>query len=346
MTTLPPLPPQSPDVPWPTERWPEQEPDTEVDSARARELVSEVFDDAQRDAYGETLALAVVHRGRLVFERYGDEHGPDESFISWSMAKSVTHALAGLLVARGKLELEAPAPVPEWRGAGDPRGAITLEHLLRMLDGLDFLEDYVDGEVSNVIEMLFGSGKPDVAGYAAARPPAHAPGQFWSYSSGTSNIVARIVGEALGGGEAATLAFMRRRLFEPIGMRSATPRFDEAGTFIGSSFVYATARDFARFGLLYLRDGVWGPGGERLLPEGWIDHARSETPASQGEYGAHWWLGLCGPDTFHASGYNGQYVVVSPLRDLVLVRLGLSGPEQREQLAPLLRELLEAFPER
>ena len=135
---------------------------------------------------------------------------------------------------------------------------------------------------------------------------------------------------------------MRRRLFEPLGMKTAKPRFDAAGTFIGSSYVFATARDFARFGLLYLRDGIWED--RRLLPEGWVDHARRVTPASAGEYGAHWWLALDGSGIFSANGFNGQYVIVVPTRDLVVVRLGISNDAQRVQVIRDLKEAIECFP--
>jgi CubicO group peptidase (beta-lactamase class C family) len=238
--------------------------------------------------------------------------------------------------------VNAPAPVLEWQGAGDPRSAVTLEQLLRMVDGLDFLEDYVEGDTSNVIDMLFGGGKEDVAAYAASQPLAHPPGSFWSYSSGTSNIVARIAGSTVGGGEHEALGYLQRELFDRLGMTSAKPRFDTAGTFIGSSFVFATARDFARFGLLYLRDGIWE--GERVLPPGWVDHARTPTPASKGEYGAHWWLALDGSGRFSANGYRGQYILCDPARDLVVVRLGGSTPEQRGHVARNLLEIVESFP--
>jgi len=194
---------------------------------------------------------------------------------SWSVAKSVTHALAGLLVLDGKLDIHAPADVPEWRSPGDPRGAITLDQLLRMSSGLKFTEVYVSGGPSDVIEMLFGAGQADTAAFAASFPLAHAPDSFYSYSSGTTNIVSRCLARALDASGEAFEVFMRARLFDPLGMTSATPRLDEAGTFIGSSFLFATARDFARFGQLYLQDGVWA--GRRLLPEGWVQYARTPT---------------------------------------------------------------------
>ena len=184
--------------------------------------------------------------------------------------------LTGFLVGDGRLAIDDPAPVPEWRAPDDPRQPITVQQLLEMRSGLQFAEDYVDAGVSDVIEMLFGRGQHDVATFAAGFPLDHPPGAVWSYSSGTTNIVSRVVGDAVGGGEAGMRRFLQDRLFDPLGMASADPRFDEAGTFIGSSFLYATAHDFARFGYLYLRDGVWE--GERLLPEGWVDHARTSVP--------------------------------------------------------------------
>lgn len=337
-----PLPPQPPGVPWPTDGWPAGAPDADVDAARVDAVAGAAFAPGAAASHGETHALLAVHRGRLVLERYAPGKGPDDTFPSWSVAKSVLHAVTGPLVADGRLALHAPAPVAAWRGAGDPRGAITLEHLLRMVDGLDFVELYEPEGRSDVVDMLFRAGRDDVAAYATARPLAHPPGTYWSYSSGTSNIVAAIVGAAVGGGRAGMEAHLREALFARIGMRSARPRFDAAGTFIGSSFVFATARDFARFGLLYLRDGVWD--GLRVLPPGWVDHARTPTPASFGRYGAHWWLALDGTGIFTANGFQGQYVVVDPARDLVLVRLGASSPEQRVAVVHDLRRLVDAFP--
>ena len=289
---------------------------------------------------GRTLAIVVLHEGRVVAERYDEpDVGPDTTLISWSMAKSVTHAAVGLLVGRGLLDPGAPADVPGW--SDDERGAITLEHLLRMVDGLAFVEDYVDDRISDVIHMLFREGKDDVAGYAMARPLAHPPGTVWNYSSGTSNIVASIAGRAAGGTDAMR-HLLQHDLFERIGMSSATARFDAAGTFIGSSFMYATARDFARFGHLYLRDGMHD--GHRVLPEGWVDHARTLTPPSAGEYGAHWWLRPDDPfGTFFASGYEGQHIVVVPPKDLVVVRLGKTDAELRPNIWPVIDEIIDAF---
>ena len=335
------LPSQPVGVAWPTRDWllgtlPSRHP--------AAAMLQEVFEPEGVAEVGETDAILVVQGGRLIVESYGPGRGPGDTCHSWSMAKSITHALVGLLVKDGRLDIHASADAPEWRGPGDPRAAITLDQLLRMSSGLKFTEIYVPGESSDVIEMLFGRGQDDVAAFAAAFPLAHAPDTVWSYASGTSNIVSRCAARALGESGPAFEQWMRERLFGPLGMTSALPKFDTAGTFIGSSFCFCTPRDFARFGLLYLRDGVWE--GERLLPEGWVDYARTKTPSSggaDGTYGAHWWLDTAGPGSFSANGYDGQYIGIVPDLDLVIVRNGRTPLEKKDALAAWLARLADAF---
>ena len=342
---LPPLPAQPADVAWPTEAWPEGEPAPGTDMAELARLLDFAFSDPAPETMGETHAFLAVQGGKVVAERYWREHTAQSTFPSWSEAKSITQALVGILVREGKIDIHAPADVPEWQEADDPRAAITLDMLLRMSSGLKFIEDYVPGSVSDVIEMLFGSGKEDVAAYAAGLPLEHAPDTFWSYSSGTSNIVARCAQRACGAKGDAFRDFMFRELFDPIGMRSPVPKFDAAGTFIGSSFCFCTARDFARFGLLYLRGGEWD--GQRLLPEGWADYARTPTPAVPETetlgYGAHWWLGMAGPGSFSCNGYEGQYTVLVPEKDLILVRHGRSPLEQKEEVQKWIADVAGCF---
>ena len=338
-------------MPWPTDDWPAGP----VPDGVALEPLLDAVMDAD-GALARTRAVVVVHRGRLVAERYGDRTdvwgavtgdpvGPGTPLLSWSMAKSMLHAVVGVLVADGVLDLGAPAPVPEWSGDGDPRRDITLDHLLEMRDGLDFTEDYApDGTgTSDVIEMLFGEGAGDTAGFASRRPLAHPPGTRFNYSSGTSNVVSGIVRRAVGG-EEPYRRLLHERLFGPIGMHSADPRFDAAGTWVASSYVWATARDMARFGLLYLRDGTWE--GRRVLPEGWVDHARlaRSTDATNGwRYGAHWWVVDDDLGTFWANGYEGQSITVCPGLDLVVVRLGKSTAEQSAALHAWRRAVVDAF---
>jgi CubicO group peptidase (beta-lactamase class C family) len=345
MTTLPPLPPHPEGTPWPTREWPTGDIPREADGARLAQLLDHAFADTSADDLGETHALVVVQHGRLLLERYWKDFGATATYPSWSMAKSITQALVGILVKDGKLDIRAPADVPEWQSPGDPRRAITLDLLLRMSSGLAFREEYVASNPSDVIPMLFGEGKDDVAHFAASFPLEHKPGTFWSYSSGTSNIVARCVALAAGlNGAEAYDAFMRRRLFDRIGMTSAQPKFDAAGHFIGSSYCFASARDFARFGTLYLRDGIWD--GERLLPEGWVDYARSPTwqqPTDSGRYGAHWWLDLAGPGSFSANGYDGQFTVVVPERDMVIVRHGATPADRADNIKRWIKSIAECF---
>ncbi|MGZ6986891.1 MAG: serine hydrolase domain-containing protein [Ilumatobacteraceae bacterium] len=300
--------------------------------------------------HGSSLALLVMHRGEVVFERYGTQ--PDTIFglggpvdaattlISWSMAKSITHAAVGVLVGDGLLELDRPAAVPGWRDT--PKESITLQHLLDMRAGLEWVEDYVDDSVSTCIEMLYGAGQHDMAAYAAELPVAAPPGSTWNYSSGTTNIICRILGDAVGGGSDGMEAFLRDRLFLPAGMTSAIPKFDTAGTFVGSSYVYATAGDFARFGEMYRNDGVVD--GRRVLPEGWRDHARTlVAPDDDGfDFGRHWWMWRDQPGSLACHGYEGQYCVVVPDRELVVVHLGKSPVETRAELDTRLRTIINS----
>jgi CubicO group peptidase (beta-lactamase class C family) len=332
--TLCPLPPQPADVAWPTREWPTGELASTVDKTRLNSLLDQALDETSAGNLGETFAVAAVQAGRLVLERYGPGWGIGQTLPSWSMAKSITHALVGIAVGDGLIDIHAPVAVGEWSGEDDPRRAITLDQMLRMSGGLAFIENYVPDHPSDVIEMLWGAGKADVAHFAAQMPLEHGPGSFWSYSSGTTNLISRCLSGALGLRGDDLAAWMRRRLFEPLGMTSPIPKFDKAGTFIGSSFCFCTARDFARFGLLYLRDGVWD--GQRLLPPGWVDYARTATPQQppndQEPYGAHWWLDtLGGPGSFAASGFEGQFIIVVPAADLVVIRNGrtplIGGPD-------------------
>ena len=301
--------------------------------------------------HGVTLALVVMQSGEVVFEHYGHQpetaFGPgsavtaDTTLVSWSMAKSITHAAVGVLVSEGRLQLDEPAPVAGWQGT--PKEAITLQHLLEMRPGLEFNEDYVDESTSHCIEMLYGSGQHDMAAYAAALPLLHEPGSVWNYSSGTTNIVSRIVGDVVGGGRDGMEAFLRERIFEPAGMHSAVPKFDDVGTFVGSSFVYATARDFARFGELYRNDGMVGAA--RVLPAGWAAHAATfaaHDPDGDFDYGAHWWLWPEFPESLACHGYEGQYTLVEPQRELVVVHLGKCPATQRPIVNEYLRTIVRA----
>ena len=299
-----------------------------------------------------TTAIVIAHDGKLVAERYASGYSPETPMLSWSMAKSVTAALVAIEIGDGRLALHERAPVPEWSSPGDPRYAITLDQLMRMSSGLAFDEHY--GAVNDVSRMLFQYG--DVGAFAAKSKLAAPPDTVWSYSSGTANIVARILRELHDNDLGALVRFSRERLFDAADMTSAFFEPDVTGTFIGSSFVFMTARDWARFGELHRQDGVWF--GRRILPEGWVRYVTTPTPlAPDGQYGAHFWLNAGDPknpaqrpwpklptDTYAATGHSGQYVFVVPSAKLVVVRLGLSLPDDgNEGAEDLVAEVIAAI---
>lgn len=344
-----PLPIQPEGTPWPTHDWPRAALDPRVDRATLDALLDHAFARPEPDDLERTHAVVIVQRGAIVAERYAHDATPDDAFRSWSVAKSITNALVGILVREGRLDVSQPIPVREWR-AGDPRRRITVDQLLRMVDGLRFreAEHLGDGSVryypeaeSDVVPMLFGAGRSDVAAFAATLPVQAEPEARWNYNSGGTNLLARLVGETVGGGREGMLAFMQRELFEPLGMKSPRPVFDEAGTFVGSAYCPCSARDFARFGLLYLRDGVWD--GRRILPEGWVDYSRTPTPQSQGLYGAHFWTLPGSLGLFHCSGAFGQRVLMSPKLDLVVVRLGNTAPAKVSAVVRHCKALVDVF---
>ncbi len=304
-------------------------------SAAVDQLLDVGFGDAER--HGLTLAVvAMGSDGTVLAERYGSTAGPDTTLISWSMAKSFLHLAAGV----AGVDPTARRLFPDW--ADDERDAITVEDLLRMRDGLAWAEDYVDGEVSDVIKMLFGAGQGDVVAYAAGRPLEVAPGTRWQYSSGTSNLLAdvtrRVVGVARGD---EWRTWLIDEVCRPAGMVTADPRLDEAGSFVASSFLYATASDFARFGLTYLHEGAG------LVDPSWVTHARRPTPdvdePGRG-YGAQWWLWPDQPDWLVAQGYETQRIIVAYDRDFVVVRLGKT-PEDLggDDVDAWLRDLVDAL---
>jgi CubicO group peptidase (beta-lactamase class C family) len=276
-----------------------------------------------------TKAVVVVHKGRIVAERYAPGYGVDTPILGFSMSKSVTNALVGILVRQGRLAVAAPAPIASWHVTDDPRAAITIEQLMRMTSGLDLDEDGSGFDPSNV--MLYT--EPDMAGYAERARLVVSPGKRWSYSSASTQVLARIVRDAVGGSGEAVQRFARDELFEPLGMRSMTMETDGTGTPVGAHYMLATARDWARLGCLYLDDGM--AAGRRILPAGWA--AFSATATLDTDYGAGWWtnrsehpralgrrrLGMP-RDAFFASGNLGQRIAVVPSAHLVVVRMGRS----------------------
>lgn len=291
-------------------------------------------------------AIVVVDHGRIVGERYGAGFSATTPLLGWSMTKSVVAGLVGMLVKEGRLALDQSAGWPEGSGG---RERIRIADLLAMSSGLRFNEAY--GAVSDVTRMLYL--QPDMAGFARAQPPAHPAGEFWSYSSGTANILSRIVQDAAG---PLGAMYPATQLFEPLGMTSATIETDEYGTLVGSSYMYATARDWARYGQFLLQGGVWR--GHEILPRGYVAMMATPVAASDGEYG-HGLVWLWGSDavtpgknpdaafgipadTFWMEGHDGQFTAIIPSRQWVIVRLGLTPARDHYQPQPLVKALLEA----
>jgi CubicO group peptidase (beta-lactamase class C family) len=340
---LVPLPAAPTNHPWPTLTWASAEMQG-GDPDRLDTALDRAFDHNPNRDLALTLALVVVQQGRIVAERYAPTAGATVPLISWSVAKSITHAALGIAYRKGLVDLDATPVAVEWDAPDDPRGAIRFTDLLAMRSGLEFNEDYLDDATSHCLEMLFGSGAVDMAHYAASQALVHPIDEVFNYSSGTTNIISRAIGDAVGGGEESMARFLRDELFDPIGMTSAAPRFDDVGTWVGSSYLYATARDFARFGELVLRDGVWD--GRRILPEGWIDAARvpRSTDDEDGSlYGLHWWMEGDDLGTFSANGYEGQRIVIVPALDLVVVRLGKTPATHGDAVTRYCREVVDSF---
>ena len=301
-----------------------------VQSKRLVELLESAFTQDAPGRAANTRALVVVYRGNLIAERYAEGFHENMPLAGWSMSKSVINALVGILIKKQRLFLHDPVSVPEWQNPDDPRSKITLDDLLRMSSGLKFSEVYVPP--SDVTSMLFESA--DFAAFAARRPLAAPPGTEWNYSSGTTNIVAGIIRRAVEKEYGSLNRFARQELFARINIQRMVMEQDPSGTVVGSSYMFASARDWARLGLLYLQNGMWQE--QQILPPDWINYSRTPAPAdSSGNYGAHFWLNV-GPandpygrrwpnlprDMYYAQGFQGQYLIIIPSRNLVLVRLG------------------------
>jgi CubicO group peptidase (beta-lactamase class C family) len=280
-----------------------------------------------------TKALVVLHDGQLIAERYAPGYGPETPIWAHSVTKSVTQALIGILVRQGRLRVDERAPIPAWATPTDPHHNITVDQLLRMDSGLPF--DETNGPASLSTHMWFREA--DTAAYAARVPLAYAPGTTWGYSNLSYALLSKLIGDPSGGTGSSAEAFVRNELFGPLGMHHSVIETDASGTLHGFGGLYASARDLARFGQLYLDDGVVD--GRRLLPEGWAAYAHSQTLATG--YGAGFWTNLVNQgsvpvwdapwgmpqlpkDMFYARGAFGQYVIIVPSEHLVVVRMGLS----------------------
>jgi len=347
---IPNLSPDSPDpsvTPWPT-----GDVAAEDTGNTLKSPVDPDLDDVLEYAFYEkdpdnpvrrTRAVIIIHHGKIIVEEYAPGFNRDMRLHGYSMTKSVLAVLTGVLAHQGKVTCNDRIFAPEWDKLFDPRRAITVDHLLRMTSGLEFSEwNQYKNPLSDINEMLFN--QKDAAAFGADKSLCRDPGEEWEYSSASTNIMSRFIRKTVfPGDDRAYYLFPRREFFDKLGMRSALIELDPSGTYFMSVGMYATARDWARFGLFCLKDGVWE--GQRMLPEGWMGYCTTPTTGSiKDSYGAGFWLNSQGffsnnapRDMYTALGYEDQYVTVIPSRDLVIVRMGFT--EYNDNEGPLTRAI-------
>ncbi len=282
--------------------------------------LNKALDDAFKQ--GKTRSVLIAYDTLAMFERYAEGFDKDSKILGWSMSKSITSALMGILSKEGKININTPAPIKEW--ANDERKNITIKNLLTMTSGLEWDEDY--GDISDVTKMLYQES--NLAKYAINKKAEFPPDSVWYYSSGTTNILTEIIKRQFKNIE-DYWHFPYKKLFNRISMYHTIMETDASGNFVGSSYTYATTRDWARFGLLYLENGIWF--GDTILTPEWVKFSYTEAKNSKGKYGAQFWLNLTGnelpdapKDIYYADGFQGQRVYIVPSKKLVIVRTGLT----------------------
>ena len=292
----------------------------EVDYQKLTEIVDSAFDKPGEEEK-RTRSLLVVYKDQIVAEKYAEGFDRSTPILGWSMTKSITSTIYGILTKKGRIDIGQPVGLEEW--TGDERREITYNDLLHMNSGLEWVEDY--NTISDVTKMLFLES--DMGRLQIEKPLVGQPDNTWNYSSGTTNLLAGPLLKAKFDSQQEYLDFWYRELIDKIGMHSAIIETDLSGSFVGSSYGWANTRDWARFGLLYLKQGNWN--GEQIIDSTWVDYVSTPTNTSNGRYGAQFWLNAGGHypdaprDLYSANGYQGQYVFIIPSKDLVIVRTGL-----------------------
>lgn len=311
----------------------------EVDFDQLHSAINNAFDASRNMDSMKTRAVVVVYKSQLIAESYAKGFDPETEILGWSMTKSITATMIGILVKNGMLSLEDSNLFVEWT---DDRSDITLKDMLQMQSGLDFEEDYTS--LSDVNKMLFTS--EDISVIPLNSPLKYEPGKHWAYSSGTTNLNARIVRNKLDNTD-TYLRFPYDSIFNRIGMNSAVMETDESGNFIGSSYCYATPRDWAKFGLLYLNQGNWY--GDQIIDTSWVDFVSTPASGSDGIYGGQFWLNVNNSqlrdipeDLYSCNGFEGQHVYILPSLDLVVVRMGLAEGPQFD-FNKFLKEIISAI---
>ena len=336
---------------------------TATPGAPEKKLARAVDETFTKDGLGETRALIVMQDGKIAAERYAEGYDADTRFVSWSMAKTITAVLIGMLVADGRLTLDQSPPIPRWQRPGDPRSDITLRQLLQMRSGLRHTEAGDPPYDSSEVRMLFLDGRDDMADYAESQPLEDEPGRSFEYSSNTTVILADIAARVLTDSDDPDIRrkavgdYLRSRLFGPLGMTSVVPEYDASGTLIGGSLMHATARDWAKFGEFLRRQGR-SENGTQIVPQSWVRFMTTPSPR-QPNYGGQAWLNRDtgeaenplfpdrAPDSVFAMiGHMGQYVIVSPEQRVTIVRLGHSDAAERPPMLQEVADILALYPAR
>jgi len=299
-----------------------------IDNRKLQSVINQAFEENDPRHPKKTRSVIIVYKDRIIAEKYAPGFDAFTPHVGWSMSKSITNTMMGVLVRQRGFDIYKPAPIPEWADPKDPRHQITTDQLLRMSSGLEWEEDY--SKPSSATVMLYQ--ETDMGKFASGQKAEFRPDEAWNYSSGTTNILSRILKLQLGDETYNQWTF--KEIFYKVGVTTALFEADPSNAFIGSSYIWASPRDWARLGLLYLNDGVWN--GERILPEGWVKYSATPTPKSTMlQYGAHFWLNVgdkdnpkdrrlpdCPTDLYMMAGYESQRVYIIPSYDMVIVRLG------------------------
>jgi len=314
-------------------------------------MIDYTFSQNSSGKLGITNALLITQGGQIVLEKYNDGINQNTKLVSWSMAKSFTGAIAGIMIDKGYISsIDEKNLFPHWT---DSRSEITIDHLLNMKSGLEFTEEYNTSGKSDTLEMLYGKGMLDQASFAASFPTHKAPGSIFSYSTGTTNILSKVIKNKLEERNLDYYDFLQENLLKKIGLNNTTLEFDKSGNFIGGSSVYASARDYAKFGYLYLRNGLWED--EQVISKEWIDATRTPSSNTGGIYSNKFWIinpqfrnGYGLPeDTYYCAGFGGQYILIIPSKDIVLVRLGETyrDTSSENEVLKYLGEIVKLFPD-
>lgn len=295
-----------------------------VNYEQVQKAVTSAFEKVGDEDLKKTRAVLVLYKDQIIAEQYADGFNKDSKILGWSMTKSILSTIYGVMQYQGKINVWDKAPIEEWKN--DERKEITIHNLLQMNSGLEWEEDY--GKISDVTKMLFL--EKDMTQSQIDKPLVGKPNETWYYSSGTSNLLSGILRKQFANHQ-AYLDYPYAEFIDKIGMHSMLIEADMEGNYVGSSYAWATPRDWAKFGLLYLHRGNWN--GTQLFDDSWVDYITKPTPTSEGRYGAHFWLNAGGfhpdvpKDMYSANGYQGQRVYVIPSKDLVVVRFGLAGSD-------------------